>query len=114
MPTPILNRALILLIGLSLVTTVFAGVLPEAGPVFVLTVLVLSGSEIARDPIGLLRSARRPQLSGRLYSVSDRVSGARGATLCLAHGNVTSLDDDQGWSADCLLPMGLNLTGVSS
>ncbi|WP_371170517.1 hypothetical protein [Aliiroseovarius sp. 2305UL8-7] len=56
MPTPILNRALVLLIGLSLVTTVFAGVLPEAGPVFVLTVLVLSGLKsrvILSDYLGL-------------------------------------------------------------
>ncbi|SPF76095.1 hypothetical protein ALP8811_01095 [Aliiroseovarius pelagivivens] len=56
MTTSILTRALILLISLSFVTTVFAGVLPEAGPVFVLTVLVLSGLKarvILSDYLGL-------------------------------------------------------------
>lgn len=41
--TSILTRALIVLVALSLATTIFASVLPEAGPVFVLTVLILSG-----------------------------------------------------------------------
>ncbi|MCK0143929.1 hypothetical protein [Aliiroseovarius sp. F20344] len=56
MTTTILTRALVLLIGFSLVTTVFAGVLPEAGPVFVLTILVLSGLKsrvILSDYLGL-------------------------------------------------------------
>lgn len=56
MTTAILTRALALLIGLSLVTTLFAGVLPDAGPVFVLTVLALSGLKarvILSDYLGL-------------------------------------------------------------
>lgn len=56
MTTAILTRALVLLVGLSLITTVFAGVLPEAGPVFVLTVLLLSGLKarvILLDYLGL-------------------------------------------------------------
>jgi len=43
MPVSILNRALVLLVGYSLITTLFAGVLPHAGPVFVLTILALAG-----------------------------------------------------------------------
>lgn len=56
MTTTILTRALVLLVGLSLITTVFAGVLPDAGPVFVLTVLLLSGLKarvILSDYLGL-------------------------------------------------------------
>lgn len=56
MPNAVLTRALVLLITLSMATTVFAGVLPEAGPVFVLTVLVLSGLKsfvILSDYLGL-------------------------------------------------------------
>ena len=37
MSNAVLTRALIMLIGFSMATTIFAGVLPEAGPVFVLT-----------------------------------------------------------------------------
>lgn len=56
MNTQILTRALALLIILSLVTTAFASILPDAGPVFALTVLVLSGLKsrvILRDYLGL-------------------------------------------------------------
>ena len=56
MSNAVLTRALIMLIGFSMVTTIFAGVLPEAGPVFVLTVLVLSGLKsfvILSDYLGL-------------------------------------------------------------
>lgn len=56
MTTHILTRAAILLVSLSLATTVFAGVLPEAGSGFVLTVLALSGLKarvILSDYLGL-------------------------------------------------------------
>lgn len=54
--TSILSRAWVVLVALSLVTTVFAGVLPEAGAGFVVTVLVLSGLKsrvILSDYLGL-------------------------------------------------------------
>ena len=56
MSNAVLTRALIMLIGLSMATTIFAGALPEAGAVFVLTVLVLSGLKsfvILSDYLGL-------------------------------------------------------------
>lgn len=56
MSNSILTRALVLLIAFSMATTVFAGILPEAGPIFVLTVLVLSGLKsyvILSDYLGL-------------------------------------------------------------
>ncbi len=56
MSNTILTRALVLLIALSMATTAFAGVLPDAGAVFVLTVLVLSGLKsfvILSDYLGL-------------------------------------------------------------
>lgn len=56
MTTTTLTRALAVLVTLSLLTTIFAGVLPEAGPVFVLTVLSLSGLKsrvILTDYLGL-------------------------------------------------------------
>ncbi|WP_432448454.1 hypothetical protein [Aliiroseovarius marinus] len=56
MTATILTRALALLVALSLMTTIFAGVLPEAGPVFVMTVLLLSGLKsrvILTDYLGL-------------------------------------------------------------
>ncbi|GHF06277.1 hypothetical protein GCM10016455_29310 [Aliiroseovarius zhejiangensis] len=56
MSNTILTRALVLLIALSMATTAFAGVLPDAGEVFVLTVLVLSGLKsfvILSDYLGL-------------------------------------------------------------
>ncbi|WP_299421523.1 cytochrome C oxidase subunit IV family protein [uncultured Shimia sp.] len=52
----ILTRAWLLLIALSFATTVFAGVLPEAGPVFVTSVLFLAGLKsriILSDYLGL-------------------------------------------------------------
>lgn len=54
--TVILARAWVILVALSLVTTVFAGVLPDAGPGFVVTVLFLSGWKsrvILSDYLGL-------------------------------------------------------------
>ncbi len=54
--TTVLTRAWLLLIALSMTTTVFAGVLPEAGPVFVTTVLLLAGLKarvILADYLGL-------------------------------------------------------------
>ena len=56
MSNALLTRAFFLLIGLSVATTFLAGVLPEAGPVFVLSVLVLSGLKsfvILSDYLGL-------------------------------------------------------------
>ena len=56
MSNAVLTRALVLLITLSMATTVFAGVLPDAGPIFVLTVLILSGLKsfvILSDYLGL-------------------------------------------------------------
>ncbi len=52
----VLTRAWLLLIALSFATTVFAGVLPEAGPVFVTSVLFLAGLKsriILSDYLGL-------------------------------------------------------------
>ncbi len=54
--TAILTRAWLLLIILSSTTTAFAGVLPEAGPVFVVMVLVLAGIKaqvVLADYLGL-------------------------------------------------------------
>ncbi len=54
--TAILTRAWLILIALSMATTVFAGVLPEAGAGFVVTVLVLAGVKsrvILSDYLGL-------------------------------------------------------------
>lgn len=56
MNTQILTRALALLIALSFVTTTLAKILPDAGPVFALTVLALSGMKsrvILKDYLGL-------------------------------------------------------------
>lgn len=55
----VLIRAWLLLIVLSTTTTAFAGILPEAGPVFVAMVLVLAGIKaqvVLSDYLGL-RSA---------------------------------------------------------
>ncbi len=54
--TSILTRAWLFLIILSTTTTAFAGVLPEAGPVFVVVVLVLAGLKaqvVLSDYLGL-------------------------------------------------------------
>ncbi len=54
--TAILTRAWLLLMALSFATTVFAGVLPEAGPIFVTSVLFLAGLKsriILSDYLGL-------------------------------------------------------------
>lgn len=56
MMTKDLTRALLLLITFSLVTTLFAGFLPESGPVFVVSVLLLAllkGRVILLDYLGL-------------------------------------------------------------
>ncbi|WP_294229390.1 cytochrome C oxidase subunit IV family protein [uncultured Shimia sp.] len=52
----VLTRAWLLLIAFSFATTVFAGVLPEAGPIFVAAVLALAGVKsrlILSDYLGL-------------------------------------------------------------
>lgn len=52
----VLTRAWLLLIALSFATTVFAGVLPEASPIFVAVMLVLAGVKsrvILSDYLGL-------------------------------------------------------------
>ncbi|MFY0659757.1 MAG: cytochrome C oxidase subunit IV family protein [Shimia sp.] len=54
--TTVLTRAWLLLMALSFATTVFAGVLPEAGPIFVAAVLGLAGVKsrvILSDYLGL-------------------------------------------------------------
>ncbi|WP_289042362.1 hypothetical protein [uncultured Aliiroseovarius sp.] len=56
MSNAVLTRAFALLIAFSIATTFLAGAMPDAGPVFVLTVLVLSGLKsfvILSDYLGL-------------------------------------------------------------
>jgi len=57
--TATLTRAWLLLIALSMATTLFAGILPEAGPVFVAAVLLLAGLKsrlILSDYLGLRKA----------------------------------------------------------